>query len=68
MMSSDMMLQLDVYCKGKTDQLHKYTDIVIMTMTAKMDAIKDMYMEYRTCLYDAIEVLDAPHNYYDARK
>ena len=68
MMSSDMMLQLDVYCKGKTDQLHKYADIVIMGMTAKMDAIKDMYMEYRTCLYDAIEVLDNPHNYYDARK
>lgn len=68
MMSADMMLQLDVYCKGKVDQLHKYTDIIIMAMTAKMDAIKDMYMEYRSCLYDAIEVLDNPHNYYDARK
>ena len=68
MMSSNMMLELDVYCKAKLDQLHKYTDIILMAMTAKMDAIKDMYMEYRACLYDAIEVLDNPTSYYDARK
>jgi hypothetical protein len=68
MMSSNMMLELDVYCKAKLDQLHKYTDIILMAMTAKMDAIKDMYMEYRACLYDAIEVLDNPTSHYDARK
>jgi len=68
MMSSDMMLNLDIYCKAKVDQMHKYTDIIIMAMTAKMDAIKDMYMQYRTCLYDAIQVLDNPTSYYDARK
>ena len=68
MMSADMMLQLDVYCKAKADQLQKYTDITMMAMAAKMDAIKAMYRQNTNILLNACEVLDHPEAYYDALK
>ena len=67
MMSPDMMLQIDIYTKAKIDQLQKYTDITCMVMAAKMDAIKDMIRQDRSILLSAIEVLDHPESYYDAR-
>ena len=68
MMSSDMMLQLDIYCKAKIDQLQKYTDYTCMAFCAKMDAIKAKYNQYRVILLNAIDVLDHPAEYYDATK
>jgi len=68
MMSADMMLQLDIYCKAKTDQLQKYTDITLMCMAAKLDAIRDMYKQNERILMGAVEVLDHPEAYYDALK
>ncbi len=67
MMSPEMMLQIDIYTKAKIDQLQKYTDITCMVLTAKMDAIKDMIRQDRAILLNAIEVLDHPEIYYDAR-
>lgn len=68
MMSANMMLQLDIYCKAKADQLQKYTDITLMAIGAKMDAIKDMYSQNQRILLKAVEVLDHPESYYDALK
>ena len=57
MMSADMMLQLDIYCKAKTDQVIKYTDITMMCMAAKMDAIADMYNQNTNILRTALDVI-----------
>ena len=68
MMSADMMLQIDIYTKAKLDQLQKYTDVTCMVMGAKMDAMKDKIRQDRGILLKAIEVLDHPDDYYDARE
>lgn len=65
MMSADMMVQLDIYCKAKLDIIEKYTNLVIIALSAKMDAIKSMYEQDRKVLFSAIEVLDHPDLYYD---
>lgn len=68
MMSPDMMIRINIYTKAKIDQLHKYTDIICMVIGAKLDAIKSMIQQDRAILLDAIEVLDKPDVYYDARQ
>ena len=68
MMSSNMMLQFDIYSKAKADQLQKYTDITMMAIAAKMDAIKSMYRQNTNILLNVCEVLDHPESYYDALK
>ena len=68
MMSPDMMIHINIYTKAKIDQLHKYTDVICMVIGAKLDAIKNMIQQDRAILLDAIEVLDKPEIYYDARK
>ena len=68
MMSADMMLQIDIYTKAKLDQLQKYTDVTCIVMGAKMDAMKDKIRQDRGILLKAIEVLDHPDDYYDARE
>lgn len=55
MMSGDMMIQLDIYCKAKIDQLQKYTDFIIMAFTAKMDAYKDRFMQDRAVILSALD-------------
>ena len=68
MMSSDMMLQINIYTKAKLDQLQGYTDMIAMILGAKMDAIRSMVQQDRSILLNAIEVLDKPDVYYDARR
>ena len=66
-MSPDLMVQIDIYTKAKLDQLQKYTDICCMAFTAKLDAIKLQFAQYQRILMAAVEVLDKPDCYYDAR-
>lgn len=68
MMSGDMMVQLDIYCNAKLTQLQKYTDYIIMAMTAKMDAIKAMYNQYKYILMRVLEVMNHKDLYYDPMK
>ena len=65
-MSGDMMVQLDMFCKLKLDQLQKYTDIACMALMAKMDAMKDSIRQNHILLLDCVEVLTHPNNYYNA--
>ena len=60
------MVQLDMFCKLKLDQLQKYTDIACMALMAKMDAMKDSIRQNHILLLDCVEVLTHPNNYYNA--
>lgn len=52
--SSDLMTKIDIYIKAKCDQITQYSNIHILAFTAKLDAVKDMYMQDRTMLYTAL--------------
>ena len=67
-MPSNMMIQLDIYCKAKLDQLQKYSDIACMAFMAKLDAVKDSYAQDRAILLKAVELLDKPDVYGDVTK
>ena len=68
-MSADTMLQLDIYCKAKLDQLQKYTDITCLAFMAKLDALKAMHRQDRNILMSAVDVIEKPENYgYDPTK
>lgn len=69
MMSADTMLQLDIYCKAKLDQLQKYTDITCLAFMAKLDALKAMHRQDRNILMRVVDVIEKPENYgYDPTK
>ena len=69
MMSADTMLQLDIYCKAKLDQLQKYTDITCLAFMAKLDALKSMHRQDRNILMRVVDVIEKPENYgYDPSK
>ena len=57
-MAPDMVIQIDLYCKIKLDQLEKYTNYICMAMGAKMDAIQAMYMQSRSILLDAVHMIE----------
>ena len=63
MMSADTMLQLDIYCKAKLDQLQKYTDITCLAFMAKLDALKSMHRQDRNILMRVVDVIEKPENY-----
>ena len=68
MMSPEMMVNINIYTKAKIDLMQKYTDIICLVMAAKMDAIKGKIQQDRRVLLSAIDILDNPEGYYDARK
>ena len=53
-MPADMLLQLDIYCKAKIDQLQKYTDFITMALMAKMDAYRDRFLQDRRVLLSVL--------------
>ena len=55
--SADMMVQLDLFCKLKLDQLQKYTDILCMALTAKADAIFNSIQQNALVLIDCIQTM-----------
>ena len=65
-MSGDMMLQLDLFCKLKLDQLQKYTDILALAFSAKMDAIKELVEQDRMILIKVCEYITNPSVYSSA--
>jgi len=62
-LSGDMMLQLDLFCKLKLDQLQKYTDTIALAFSAKMDAIKEIVEQNRMVLIKVCEYMDKPQVY-----
>ena len=64
-LSDGLMVQLDMFCKLKLDQLQKYTDIICMAMTAKMDAMKNSIRQNSFILGDCVEVMSKPNVYYN---
>ena len=68
MMSPEMMVNINIYTKAKIDLMQKYTDIICLVMAAKMDAMRGKIQQDRRALLSAIDVLDNPEGYYDARK
>ena len=57
-MSAELQAQVDMYCKIKLDQLQTYTDYICLAFSAKMDAIKDMYQQYRLNLLDMCDAIE----------
>ena len=55
--SADMMVQLDLFCKLKLDQLQKYTDILCMALTAKADAMFSAVQQNAIILTDCIDYM-----------
>ena len=55
--SADMMVQLDLFCKLKLDQLQQYTDFVCMTLLAKADAMHDCLIQNAKLMTDCIDVI-----------
>ena len=59
-MPGELQAQLDIFCKLKLDQLQAYTDFICLAFSAKMDAIKCMYEQYRLSLLDICQTIDDP--------
>ena len=59
-MPGELQAQLDVFCKLKLDQLQAYTDFICLAFSAKMDAIKCMYEQYRLSILDICQAIDDP--------
>lgn len=59
-MPGELMLQFDTFCKVKLDELQKYSDIICLAFTAKLDAIKAMYGQNRIILHDVCRAIDNP--------
>lgn len=53
-MSSDLMVQLDIYVKTKVDEIQKCSDIHALAFSAKLDALKDCYRQDKATLYTAL--------------
>lgn len=53
-MSSDLMVQLDIYVKAKVDEIQKCSDIHALAFSAKLDALKDCYRQDKATLYTAL--------------
>ena len=52
--SGDLMARVDVYIKAKCDQITQYSNIHTLAFTAKLDAIKESYIQNRSMLYTAL--------------
>ena len=52
--TGDLMCQLDLYVKAKTDEIIKYTNIHTMAYSAKLDALKASYIQDKLVLYKSI--------------
>ena len=59
-MPAELQAQLDIFCKLKLDQLQAYTDYICLAFSAKMDAIKCMYEQYRLSILDMCQATDDP--------
>ena len=64
-LSDGLMVQLDMFCKLKLDQLQKYTDIICMALMAKIDAMKNSIRQNSFILGDCVEVMSKPNVYYN---
>lgn len=53
-MSSDLMVQLDIYVKHKIEEIQKCSDIHALAFSAKLDAMKDCYRQDKAILYTAL--------------
>ena len=63
--SADMMVQLDLFCKLKLDQLQKYTDLICMTLTAKVDAMYNCIQQNAMLLIDCLDTIRQNPSEYD---
>lgn len=53
-MTSDFMAQLDIYIKAKADQIQECSNIHVLAYSAKLDAMKECFIQDRNLLYTAL--------------
>lgn len=63
--SGEMMVQLDLFCKLKLDQLQKYTDLICMALTAKVDAMYNCIQQNAMLLIDCLDTIRQNPSEYD---
>lgn len=61
-MTADMMAKIDVYIRKKTDLIQEYSNNHLMAFTAKLDAMKDCYIQDRNVLYTALSRVNKSGN------
>lgn len=53
-MPGEVMAQLDIYVKAKVDQIQEYSNIHTLAFAAKLDALKECYIQDKNTLYTAL--------------
>lgn len=53
-MSGEIMAQINMYVKAKVDQIQECSNIHILAFSAKLDAMKECYIQDRNILYTAL--------------
>lgn len=53
MMSSELMLNIDLYVKAKTEQIQQFTNIHVLAYSAKLDALQACCKQDKNMLYAA---------------
>ena len=54
-MSEELMAQIDIYTKVKIEQIREYSNIHLLAFSAKLDAIKNCFIQDKYIMYRAIE-------------
>lgn len=60
-MAAELMSQIDVYVKAKVDQIQEYSNIHLLAFGAKLDAMKDCFMQDRNVLYTTLSKTGLDH-------
>jgi len=62
LMAAELMTQIDVYVKAKIDQIQEYSNIHLLAFSAKLDAMKECFIQDRTVLYTSLSKNGLDHD------
>lgn len=60
-MAAELMSQIDVYVKAKVDQIQEYSNIHLLAFGAKLDAMRDCFVQDRNVLYTTLSKTGLDH-------